>query len=72
MIFEVRVIPRAKQNRIEKLPDNSLKIHVTAPREDNRANKAVMEVLSRYLGCKKNQISIVQGLHSQNKIIEIL
>lgn len=71
MIIQVRVIPKAKSNRIQELTDNSLKIHITQPSEDNKANKAVIETLSRYYGIKKSQVSIIRGEHSQNKLIEI-
>lgn len=71
MIVEVKVIPKAKSNRIQRTASNSLKIHVSQPAEDNKANKAVVETLSRYYGIKKNQISIIKGEHSQNKLIEI-
>lgn len=71
MIIQVRVIPKAKFNRIQELADNSLKIHITQPPENNKANKAVIAILKRYYGLKKNQISIIQGERSQNKLIEI-
>lgn len=71
MILQVRVIPKAKFNRIQELTDNSLKIHITQAPEDNKANKAVIEIVRRHYGVKKNQISIIKGEHSQNKLIEI-
>lgn len=72
MILNVKVVVRAKVSRIQKITDNSLKIYVKAPAEDNKANKALIEALSGYYGVRKNQVSIKSGEKSHNKIIEVL
>ena len=42
-----------------------------APAIDNRANRALIEVLARHFNVKKRDIRIVKGERSREKIIEI-
>ena len=71
MILEVRVIPRAKLNRIEEIGNNSLKAHLSAPARDDKANKALREMLAKHYQVKKKQVFIVRGERSQNKVVEV-
>jgi hypothetical protein len=67
----IRVIPRANKNLIKKEQDR-LKVYLTAPAIQDRANKALIEMLSGYLGIKKAQISIVKGHKTRDKLIQII
>jgi len=67
----VRVTLRAKRNVVTKMPDNSLKVYVTAPPEDGRANEAVVKLIAEWLGVKRRQVEIVSGLKSRQKTLRI-
>ena len=69
--FNVRVQPRAKRNAVTKATDGSLKVYVTAPPEDGRANAAVVEVIAEWLGVKRRHVEIVRGATSRNKVVRI-
>lgn len=69
--FQVRVTPRARQNKVQPQPDGSLKVHVTAPPEDGRANEAVVETIAEWLGVKRRQVAIVSGVTSRNKLVQV-
>lgn len=70
MIISVRVIPNASKNEIVSMePD--FKVKVNAPPEKGKANKAVIELLSKYFGVKKSQITIIAGEKSRTKTISI-
>lgn len=71
MKISVKVISRAKQEKIFKLDNGSYKIWVSTPREKGRANERVIEILAEYFGKPKSQIAIRRGQTSQNKILEI-
>ena len=71
MKIAVKVIPRAKHNKALQLPDGSYKIWITAPPVDGKANKAVKEFMAGVLDRPKSRISIVKGVSSRNKVIEI-
>lgn len=69
--FEVRVQPRAKRNAVTKAADGSLKVYVTAPPEDGRANEAVVETIAEWLGVKRRQVEIIRGATSRNKVVRV-
>jgi uncharacterized protein (TIGR00251 family) len=69
--FQVRVTPRARQNKVQRQPDGSLKVYVTAPPEDGRANEAVVETITEWLGVKRRQVTIVSGATSRNKVVRV-
>lgn len=72
MRLRVRVQPGAKQNRVvEKMADGTMKISLTAPPTEGRANEALVEFLSQHFKVPKSQIKIIGGLKSRNKVIEI-
>ena len=70
MRIEVRVIPNAKKERIQNLGDK-LKIYLTVPALEGKANKRLIEVLADYYNTKKYNIQILRGKESREKIIEI-
>lgn len=67
----VRVTPHAKQNKVQPQADGSLKVYVTAPPEDGRANEAVVEILAEWLGVKRRDVEIVRGATSRNKVVRV-
>jgi hypothetical protein len=69
--LSVRVTPRAKQNRVQPQEDGSLKVYVTAPPEDGRANEAVVEAIADWLGVKRRDVEIVRGATSRNKVVRV-
>lgn len=70
MKISVTVKPRAREEKVEKT-DNGYIIYVREPAEENKANRALIEVLSEYFGVSKSKISILSGLKSRHKIVEI-
>ncbi len=62
----VRVIPRAKLNKIE-LP----KIWVTAAATDGRANAAVIAALADYFDVAKSDVKLVRGATGRTKVFAI-
>ncbi len=70
MIIRVKVTPRAKRPRIEKAGDG-LKVYLSTPAIEGRANKKLIEVLADYLNIKKYKIKIIKGAKQREKILEI-
>lgn len=69
----VRVIPRSKQNEIvEVLSDGTVKIRLTAPPIEGKANQALINFLSEVLGVPKSDIEIVAGQKGKDKIVAVL
>jgi uncharacterized protein (TIGR00251 family) len=69
--FHVRVQPRARRNAIAGLKGDALKVCVTAPPEDGRANEAVVELLAETLGVKRRQVEIIAGATSRDKVVRV-
>lgn len=70
MKYSIRVVPQAKRNML-KQEDNGLKVYLTAPAVEGKANKALKEFLAGYFGVRKSQIQIIKGLKSRDKTINI-
>lgn len=68
--YNIRVTPNARINKVEKAND-ILKIHVTAPAVEGKANKAAIDLLADYFRIKRSAIRILRGEKSRNKLIEI-
>lgn len=68
----IRVTPRARKTEIGGiLEDGTLRIRVSAPPVEGKANKALIKFLSDVLGVRKNKIEIVAGERGLDKIISI-
>lgn len=66
MKISIVVKTNAKENKVD-LP----KIFVKEPAKEGKANEAVIKLLAEYFNVSKLRVSIVLGLKSKKKIIEI-
>ncbi len=69
--FNIRVIPRARQNSIETAPDGTIRVHTTATPTDGAANAAVIKMLARHFDVPKTSIKIIRGETARDKVIQI-
>jgi uncharacterized protein (TIGR00251 family) len=70
MRYSVKVVPRAKTNKVVE-ENGRLKVHLTAPPVEGRANEAMIETLADHFHVKKRQVRIVSGQKSRNKVVEV-
>ena len=70
MRYTIRVIPRAKQNKVVE-EDGRVKVYLIAPPVEGRANQALIEVLAAHFQVRKGEIRIVRGEKSRDKVVEI-
>ena len=69
----VRITPRASKNEIvEVQTDGTVKIHVTTPAEDGKANDELVVFLSDILRVPKTRIDIVAGASGRDKLIAVV
>ena len=71
MRVNVRVIPRAKINRVEVQPDGTLRVHTTTAPTDGKATADVINMLARHYGVPKTSIKLIRGETSRDKVFEI-
>ena len=53
------------------MADGTLKLAVSAPPENGRANAAVVELLAEVLGLRARQLKLVRGAGSRTKVIAV-
>ena len=71
MKISVIVKANAKENKLEKITDNSFKINVKAPKEDGKANREVIKLLAEYFKVTKQEVTLKSGYRSKNKLFVI-
>lgn len=69
----VRLTPRASRNEIaEIMSDGTVRIRLTAPPVEGKANEALIIFLADVLDVPRSRIEIVAGVSGRNKIITVL
>ena len=76
MRLAVRLSPRARADRIDGvayLADGSavLKVSVTAPPAENRANEAMLQLLARQWDLPRRDLTLIGGWKNRNKLVHI-
>jgi len=71
VVFSVKVFAGSAENSLKEGVGGVLYIKVTAPAEDNKANRAVIKFLAAQLGLRKYQVEITKGQTSNLKTIKI-
>jgi uncharacterized protein len=69
--FHVRVQPRASKDEISGTWEGALKVRLSAPAVENRANEALVAFLSDLLKTPKSAVRIQSGEHARTKRVEI-
>jgi hypothetical protein len=70
--FAIKVHPRAKKNAITGELGAALKVSLTAPPVDGRANEACIEFFAKLLNVPRSSVTIASGQTSRNKVIRIV
>jgi len=69
--FAVKVHPRAKKNAVTGELGDALKVALTAPPIDGRANEACIEFFAKLLNVPRSSVTIASGQSSRNKVIRV-
>jgi uncharacterized protein len=69
--FYVQVQPRARRDTIEGEYADALKIRLTAPPVDDRANEALVRLLAERLNVPRAAVRIVAGEKSRRKRVVV-
>lgn len=69
IILTVKILPNASKNDIIKTDENSIKVKITAQPIDGKANKALIEFLSKQFKVPKSYFEILKGETSKEKSI---
>lgn len=69
--LSVRVLPRSSKEEVAGFVEGTVRIRLTAPPVENRANEALVKFLSRVLDVPRRQVELVAGGTGRNKIVRI-
>jgi len=69
--FAIKVHPRARKNAITGELGDALKLSLTAPPVEGRANEACIEFLANLLKVPRSSITIASGQSSRRKAIRV-
>jgi hypothetical protein len=69
--FAVRIHPRARKNAITGEVGDALKVALTAPPVDGKANQACIEFFAKLLNVPRSSVTIAAGQTSRNKVIRV-
>ena len=68
--FDIKVIPGAKRSQWKE-ENGQIKVYLTAPPVDGKANKALIGFLARHFAVKKHEVNIIKGLKARYKTVSI-
>lgn len=69
--FAIKVHPRARKNAITGELGGALKLSLTAPPVEGRANEACIEFLANLLKVPRSSVTIASGQSSRRKLIRV-
>ena len=72
LILRLRIQPRAAHDEIAGPLGNTLKIRLTAPPVDGKANEHLRKFLSQQCGVAKSQVTVLSGDTSREKRVRII
>ena len=71
LLLRLHVQPRAAHDQVAGLQGEALKLRLTSPPVDGKANKAVLATLARLLDLPKSCLTLRSGLQSRTKTVRI-
>ena len=69
--FTVKVHPRARKNAITGIVGDALKLALTAPPVEGKANQAVIEFFADLFQIPRSSVTIASGETSRNKVVRV-
>lgn len=68
--IDLKVMPGSRKNAFHD-ENGLIKVYLTAPPVDGKANKALINFLARHFGVRKSGVKIIKGLKSRRKTVSI-
>jgi uncharacterized protein (TIGR00251 family) len=69
--LKVRVQPKASRNLVDGYEEGTLRLRVTAPPTEGKANAGVIALLAKTLGVSKSKLQIIRGYGSRDKVVSV-
>jgi uncharacterized protein (TIGR00251 family) len=71
VIFKVYLHPKSSKNEILGPFRDGIKVKITAPPVEGKANEGLIRLLAKQWGIPASQIEIVRGHHSRDKTLKV-
>jgi uncharacterized protein (TIGR00251 family) len=71
VVFRIRVVPRASRSEVAGVQGDALKLRITSPPVDGKANDECIRLLSDILGVRRTAVTIIAGHSSRTKTIAV-
>lgn len=71
LLLDVIVAPKSSRNVIIGEYQDRLKVALTAPPVDGKANKALVDFIADLANVSKKQVTVIRGMTSKKKTLEI-
>ena len=71
LLLAVRIQPGASDDKIVEVVDDALKIRITAPPENGKANSHLVKFLANSFGVAKSRVKLITGANNQHKRLRI-
>src|SRR5512147_490866 len=69
--FSIKVHPRAKKDAITGTISDALKVALTAPPVEGKANEACIRFFAEFLRVPRSSVTIAAGETSRNKVVRV-
>jgi len=67
----VKIHPRAKKNAITGMVGDALKLSLTSPPVDGKANEACIRFFAEFFAAPRSAVTIIGGQTSRAKVIQV-
>lgn len=71
VLLKVRVQPRASRNQVILAGEDQVRVALTAPPAEGKANKALLNIVARQLGVRKSAVTLESGMKSRDKTLRV-
>jgi|GEM_PF-453652 uncharacterized protein len=71
LIIDIRVQPRSSRLAVGNVENGKLKLHLTAPPVDGKANQQATKLLAKWIGVAPSRVELIRGQKSRDKSFRI-
>jgi uncharacterized protein (TIGR00251 family) len=71
LLSAVHIQPGASKDKIVEVVNGALKIRITAPPEDGKANSHLIKYLAKIFGVSKSSVNLIAGNNNRHKRLRI-
>lgn len=71
LLLKLYIQPNASRDEIAGMYGDRIKVRVSAPAIDNRANKKLITLMAEIFGVPKHSVTLISGEKSRNKTVSI-